>query len=138
MVILGVVGSRSMEFYHERTLVATARPALYGVFNVQRMVRDGREDAPEDSHSWNWIAIDGHSVAIGSSGATWERRRADFDDAGQTITLWSGRQAKDTLAYSRDGDNVSMAGVLDDQQTEIVLRRVPEPRFALQDATRRR
>lgn len=136
IVIASVVASRAMAFYHERTLVTVARPALYGVFSVQRMVRDGRQVASEDSRSWNWIAIDGRSAAIGSSNGRWERRRAEFDDALHTITLWSGRQAKNSLTYSRDGDNVIMAGVLDDQPTEIVLRRVPEPRFALQDATR--
>jgi hypothetical protein len=140
IVILGVVASRSTELYHERTLVIAAHPELYGVFSVQRVVRNGREDAPEDSESWRWIAIDGRSVAIGSD-AKWERRRAAFDDARQSITLWSGRQGpqpKSALTYSRDGDNVIMSGVLEGQQTEIVLRRMPEPRFVLQDATRGR
>ena len=135
IVILSVVVSRSMELYHERTLVVAARPALYGVFSVQRVVRDGREDAPMDPESWKWIAIDGRSVAIGSSSAKWERRRAAFDDARRSITLWSGPQAKSMLTYSGDGDNVMVAGVLDDQQTEIALRRTPERRFVLQDAT---
>ena len=131
IVILGVVASRSMSFYHERELVATARPALYGVFSVQRVVHDRREPAAEDPDRWNWIAIDGRGVAIGSSAGKWERRRADFDDARQSITLWSGR-TRNVLTYSRDGDNVTMAGVLDDQQTEIALSRLPEPPFVLQ------
>jgi hypothetical protein len=132
IVILSVVASVATELYHERTLVVAARPALYGVFSVQRVVRDGREDAGV----WKWIAIDGRSVAIGSSNAAWERRRATFDDARQSITLSSGRQSQSVLTYSGDGDNVRMAGVLDDHPTEFVLRRVSEPRFALQDATR--
>jgi hypothetical protein len=136
IVILGVVASRSIAFSHERTLVIAARPALYGVFSVQRMVSDGREVAADDSRNWNWIAIDGRSVAIGLTGTKWERRRAEFDDGRQSITLWSGRQAKSALTYSRDGDNVIMSGVLDGQQTDIVLRRMPEPRFVLQHATR--
>jgi hypothetical protein len=106
---------------------------VYGVFSVQRMVRDGREAAAEDSHSWNWIAVDGRSIAIGFTGTEWERRRAEFDDGRQNITLWGGRQAKSTLTYSRDGDSVIMSGVLDGQETKIVLRRMPEPRFVLQD-----
>ena len=141
IVILGVIASRSMELYHERTFVIAARAELYGVFSVQRMVRDGREVAAEDSHSWNWIAVDGRSIAIGFTGTEWERRRAEFDDAHQTITLGSARQGpqpKNTLTYSRDGDNVIMSGVLDGQETKIVLRRMPEPRFVLQDATRSR
>ena len=136
IVIATVVASRAMESYQERTLVHAARPALYGLFSVQRIVRDGREVASEDSRSWNWIAIDGRSVAFGSSNAAWERRRATFDDARQSITLSSGRQSKSVLTYSGDGDNVRMAGILDDHPTDIVLRRMPEPRFALQGATR--
>jgi hypothetical protein len=130
IVVLGVVTSVAMELYRERPLVIAPRPALYGVFSVERVVRDGRDDAG----TWTWIAIDGRSVAIGSSNAVWERRRATFDDGSQSITLSSGR-AKSVLTYSQEGDNVKMAGVLDDHPTEIVLRRAQDPRFTLQDAT---
>jgi hypothetical protein len=130
IVVLGVVTSVAMELYRERALVIAPRPALYGVFSVERVVRDGRDDAG----TWTWIAIDGRSVAIGSSNAVWERRRATFDDGSQSITLSSGR-AKSVLTYSQEGDNVKMAGVLDDHPTEIVLRRAQDPRFTLQDAT---
>jgi hypothetical protein len=138
IVIVGVVASRSMEFYHEHGLVIAGRPALYGVFSVRQMVREGREVAAAEPARWNWIAIDGRGVAIGSRDASWDRRRADFDDGRQNITLWGERQTKHTLTYSQDGDEVIMTGTLDGQQTTVILRRMPEPRFALQDPTQGR
>jgi len=138
IVIVGVVASRSMEFYHEHGLVIAGRPALYGVFSVRQMVREGREVAAAEPDRWNWIAIDGRGVAIGSRGASWDRRRADFDDGRQNITLWGERQTKHTLTYSQEGDEVIMSGTLDGQQTTVILRRIPEPRFALQHPTQGR
>ena len=126
---------RMDKFFEERKLVDAPRPALYGLFKVQSLLRNGREAAAGDPRSWKWIAIDGRGFAVQLSSAEWERRRADFDDPNQGITVSSGRQRKSSLTYSRTGpDDVVIKGVLDNQSTEIVLRRMPEPRFALNDA----
>jgi hypothetical protein len=134
IVILYVITTSSLSYYEDRKLAAVPNPALYGLYRVQRFLRNGQEDAPENPRSWQWIVIDGRGMAIQLSGLNWERRRVDFDGGPQTITIWSGRQRKSSLAYSRTGtDDVLVKGVLDNQATEILLRRIPEPRFALND-----
>ena len=135
LVILYVISTVSIKLYEESKLGAAPHPALYGLFKVQHFVRNGREDAADDPRSWRWIAIDGRGFAVELSSARWERRRADFDDSRQVITVSSGPQRKSSLTYSHSGpDDVVITGVLDNQPTEIVLRRMPEPRFALSDA----
>jgi len=132
VIIIGVVTSVSTHRYHERVTAAAPRPELYGVYTVRRVTRDGRAELPENPESWRWIGIDAGRLLIESSGMTWQRRRAEFDDVRHTITLPSGPLANSTLAYSRDGDSVLVAGMLDGKQTKIVLRRVANPRFLLQ------
>jgi hypothetical protein len=132
VIILYVVTTQSMSVYEAGKLVTAPRPALYGLYKAQHFLSNGREDAADTSRSWQWIAIDTGGMTVQLPSANWERRAAAFDDAKQNITL--GRQRKSSLTYSRTGpDDVLIKGVLDDQPTEILLRRIPEPPFPLND-----
>lgn len=42
---------------------AIEKPALYGVWDVEKMVRDGEEVAATDATRWKWLAIDTHDSA---------------------------------------------------------------------------
>jgi hypothetical protein len=115
-------------------LVDAPKPALSGLFKVQHFLRDGREDTADDLRSWRWVAVDKSTFAVQSAGATWERRRAAFDNTKQTVTLSSGPRRTSSLTYSRTTpDDMVLRGMLDDHPVEILLRRLPEPRFALND-----
>ena len=131
IVIVGVVTAQSRHYLHERMLVVVPRPALYGVFSVERAVHDGRDEVPNDPRRWTWIAIDGRGVAIARADATFDRRRATFDAAHQTIAFAGGGQAKDLLPYTADGERVTMAGTLDHRPTTLVLRRLAIPGLPL-------
>jgi hypothetical protein len=115
-------------------LLAPPRPALYGVYKVQRFLRNGQEGSPDDSHAWEWIAVDEQGMGVQLSGMNWQRLAAVFDDANQTITISNGPRRKNSLTYSHAGpDDILVTGVLDNQPAEILLHRVPEPRFTLND-----
>lgn len=135
VLIVYFIAAQSIRYYGEMKLVAAGtRPALYGLYKVQRFLRNGREDAPDYPHNWQCIAIDGRGMAVQLSSENWERPRVAFDDATHSLTIWSGPQRKSSLTYSRTGpDDVLVKGVLDNQPTEILLRRIPEPRFPLND-----
>lgn len=136
VVILYVVTSQLINDTKDPRLLAASRPALHGLYRVQRFLRNGREDSPDDLRAWQWIAIDERGMAIQFSGANWERRAAIFDDLKQIITIPNGPQRKNSLTYSRTGpDDVLVQGVLNNQSTEILLHRVPEPRLPLNDAS---
>jgi hypothetical protein len=101
---------------------------------VQRFLRNGQEGSPDDSHAWEWIAVDEQGMGVQLSGMNWQRLAAVFDDAKQTITISNGPRRKNSLAYSHAGpDDILVTGVLDNQPAEILLHRVPEPRFTLND-----
>jgi hypothetical protein len=141
-VILYIVIPQLIQDSNDPRLLTPPRPALYGVYKVQRFLRNGQEGSPDDSRAWQWIAVDERGLAVQLSGVNWERLAAVFDDAKQSITISSGARRKpgvagverNSLAYSRTGpDDVLVKGVLDDQPTEVLLHRVPEPRFPLND-----
>lgn len=134
VVILYLVTPRLIQASKDPRLVAAPRPALYGIYKVQRFLRNGQEDSPDDPRTWQWIAIDERAVGIQLFGANWERHAAVFDDVKQSITISNGRQVKNALTYTRTGPgDVLVRGVVDKQPTEILLRRIPEPRFSLND-----
>jgi hypothetical protein len=134
VVIFYLVAGGLIDDTRDPRLAVAPRPALYGVYKVQRFLRNGGEDSRGDPLAWQWVAIGEHEIAVQFSGASWERRAAVFDDTSQVITLSKGPREKISLRYSRSGpDDVVAEGVLDNQPTEILLRRIPEPRFPLND-----
>ena len=133
-VILYLAAGRLMDVRKDPRLAVAPRPALYGVYQVQHFLRNGLEDSHGDPRAWQWVAIGEHEVAIQFSGASWERRAAVFDDTKQSITLSNGPRERISLTYSRTGqDDVLAKGMLDNQPAEILLRRIKEPRFPLND-----
>lgn len=115
-------------------LLAPPRPALYGVYKVQRFLRNGQESSSDDPRAWQSIAVDEHGMAVQLSGMNWQRLAAVFDDTKQSIAISNGPRQKNSLTYSHTGpDDVLVKGVLDNQPAEILLHRVPEPRFTLND-----
>jgi hypothetical protein len=134
VVISYLATSVLIEDLKDPRLLAGSRPSLYGIYKVRRFLRNGREDSPDDSRTWQWIAVDERGIAVQLSSLNWERLSAAFDDAKQSITISSGPRRKNTLAYSHLGpDDVLVKGVLDSQPTEILLHRMAEPRFLLND-----
>jgi hypothetical protein len=134
VVILYLVTGQLSKNMRDPRLVAAPRPALYGVYKVQQFLSNGRADSPDNPRAWQWIAIDERGMAVQVSGLKWEQVAAVFDDAKQTITISNGPRRKSSLTYSRTGaDDVLVQGVLNNQSTEILLHRVPEPRFPLND-----
>lgn len=133
-VIVYIVTPQLIQDSNDPRLLAPPRPALYGVYKVQRFLRNGREGSPDDSRAWQWIAVDEHGMAVQLSGMNWQRLAAVFDDAKQSITISNGPRQKNSFTYSHTGpDDVLVKGVLDNQPAEILLHHVPEPRFALND-----
>jgi hypothetical protein len=133
-VILYILIPQLIQDSNDPRLLAPPRPALYGVYKVQRFLRNGQQGSPDDSRAWQWIAVDERGMAVQLFGLNWQRLAADFNDTKQTITISSGPRRQNSLTYSRTGpDDILVKGVLDNQPTEILLHRVPEPRFNLND-----
>jgi hypothetical protein len=134
VIILYLVGSRVIPDSKDPRLAAAPRPALYGVYKVQRFVRNGREESLDDPRAWQWIAIGERGMTIQLSGANWERLAAVFDDEKRSITISYGPRRANSLTYSRTGaEDVVLTGLLENQPAEIVLRQFPEPQFPLND-----
>jgi hypothetical protein len=119
-----------------------ARPALYGLYRVQQLVRNGRVISPADPGYWQLVAIDGWSktdtgIAIRLPNEKWEWYQANYNARKHMIIIWHlgvGRSQKSSLSYVRTGpDNVLLKGPLDNQPTEITLHRIPAPAFPLED-----
>jgi len=133
-VILYIVTPELIQESNDPRLLAPPRPALYGVYKVQRFLRNGQESSPDDSSTWQSIAVDEQGMAVQLSGMNWQRLATVFDDAKQSITISNGPRRKNSLTYSHAGpDDILVKGVLDNQPAEILLHRVPEPRFTLND-----
>ncbi len=132
--ILWIVTPQLIDASNDPRLLAPARPALYGVYKVQRFIRNGKEGSADDSGAWQWIAVDEGGMAAQLSGANWQRFAAVFDDAKKSITISNGPRRKNSLTYADVGeDDVLLKGVLDNQPAEILLHRMLEPRFTLND-----
>jgi hypothetical protein len=135
IAVVYLIAHQSFRVYEPKKQAGSGvRPALYGLYRVERFLRNGRQDSPENPRSWQAVAIDDRGIAIQLSSQSWERPRTAFEDAKQGITISSGPQRKSSLTYSRTGaDAVLLKGVLDNQPTEILLRQIPLPRFPLND-----
>jgi hypothetical protein len=119
-----------------------ATPPLYGLYRVEKFLRNGREVPPEEPGRWQLVAIDGASKTfsgfeIRQPDESWEWRRSEYDPAKSTVTL-SDNKEKSILEYTRSADTVALKGPLGGAAVEITLGRIPPPRFALNDPAARR
>jgi hypothetical protein len=116
-----------------------SKPALYGLYSVDRFRRDGQEVAVNDPHRWTLAALDGHSktyqlIAVRLSDETWEWDRIEYDEANHTVNIGRLRPAADVrLAYTTTPDGLLLRGRLDGAPVEIALHRLPDPKFPLND-----
>ena len=139
--VVYLLADQSIRMYGvSRQVSVRPSPALYGVYKVERLSRNGQEAAPGVLRSWELVVIDRapgllpSALVVRSSGETWQRYPADYDDAKQVVTISTGGRAKIPFTYARAGaDAVVLKGMLDNQPSEISLRRVPAPRFLLTD-----
>jgi hypothetical protein len=136
--IVYLTAAPALEAYRtskERTR-SEATPPLFGLYRVEKFLRNGHEVSEEDPQRWRLIAIDGafkndSEVQIRHTDESWEWRGTQFDPAKPVVKFGSTRG---TLEYARIPDGVVLRGPLDGDAVEITLRRVPPPRFPLSDS----
>ena len=135
--IVYLTAAPALEAYRTSKNLARSKAALplFGLYRVEKFLRNGHEVSEEDQQRWQLIAIDGASkayswVQIRHKDESWEFRVTEFDPVMPEVKFASN---KSTLEYTRTQDEVVLRGPLDGDPVEITIRRIPPPSFPLND-----
>jgi hypothetical protein len=112
-------------------------PKLYGVWNVERLAIDGREQPfrIEDGGRWHRVAFV-HRQALAILTLDGHRRRfgVEVDEGKKTIALTSRdeKPLKSQVAYSQPSpDRLRWQGTFEGRRIDAMLHKVPEPDLPL-------
>jgi hypothetical protein len=112
------------------------KPALYGIWDVDRMWIDGVERSPlvTDYDRWRRVIFQfAQSMSYQRMNDTFGGYPAKVDEPAGRITLTSGadKNWKGELAFTRAGDAMTMNGTLGGHAYRFELRRVDHTKFQL-------
>jgi hypothetical protein len=113
------------------------KPALYGIWNVDRMFVDGLERAPlvTDASRWRRVVIPNTVFfTFQRMDDTFDRYPAKFDPNGKMIALSkpSNKTWMTTFAVSRpDADHMTLSGTMDGHNIEMRTTRLDRGDFLL-------
>lgn len=113
---------------------ARMRSPLYGVYNVDTFVRDGRI-VPADLNQmdrWRWITFSHPRLAaVRAMSDSMTTLEALVDTTSHTITLVTRRPQKSFAAFSyqRRGDTLMLAGTIGADSARIVAHRLDEKKL---------
>ncbi len=134
-LIASVTGAHVYSGYRmlETTLLHPARPPIYGIYDVESFVRDGKEVPPltTDRRWRTFIATYPTSIQVKMIDDSTALYGAKYDTAGQSFTLTGS--ATGTLHYAKpDADHLILDGKLDSNAVVVKLAQVdPASRFLL-------
>jgi len=128
-------GARSWTAAHQWGQYAP-RPALYGLYDVESVVRGGTRQAliPEDSTLWARVAIGQQRSTIRRASGTLGFYAAAVDTSARSVRFTSRDAPEEsfTLAYERpDSGSLVLRGRLGADSVELVLRRRDEGAYRL-------
>ena len=113
------------------------KPALYGIWNVERMYVDGVERAPlvTDAGRWRRVVIQNTAVFhLQRMDETLVSYPAKFDPSGKTIALSkpTDKAWMTTFAVNRaDADHMTLTGAMDAHTIEMRAARLDHGKFLL-------
>jgi len=135
VVIVAAVGGQVYSGYsqYRNDVLQPARPPFYGIYDVERFVRDGKEVPPLATDSGRWrtlMASYPALIQIKMMDDVISFFQAKYE-AGDSVSLRGA--ATGTLMYSRpDADHLMLTGKLGTEALEVKLVRVdPRTRFLL-------
>jgi hypothetical protein len=131
----------TISFYYHNSLFRppTARPALYGLYDVETFVRNGDERPPltTDPARWKRVIIDYYPpkvMQVQMMDESFRPYNVEYDKMGNSVTVFLGgdKTKKYVLECSRpDQDHILMEGKLANDSLAIRLKRIDPSKFLL-------
>jgi hypothetical protein len=108
------------------------RSELWGVYDVESLVRDGKPVAPSltEIESWHHVAFD-RTMSIWMLDESVVYYRASYDAGAGTLALQRRGRASTLIVGRPDADHVTLGGVLGTSLVSARLRRMDESKFLL-------
>jgi uncharacterized membrane protein YphA (DoxX/SURF4 family) len=112
------------------------KPPLYGLYEVEKFTRNGRELPPltTDASRWRKVAIQfPGAITVRAMDDTLLGYTAEYGKGANTVSLSRGAKAvKSVFTYSRPDENhVLLAGTMADDTLSISLRQIDTSKFLL-------
>lgn len=123
--------------YWHASYAPGTEPALFGIYEVERYVRNGAERAPlvTDSVRWRRVVIDrGQRLTVQMMSDSLRRFRVQIDTTTHAVSFTKASDStfKAALTYARvDANHLRLAGRVAGDSIELGLRRLDHTRFPL-------
>jgi len=138
IVSLSLYGNISYYYHNSLFRPPTARPAMYGIYDVEMFVLNGNERPPLTTDPKRWkrviINIPPTEMQVQMMDESFRPYSVEYDKAGRSITVSLGRDKTKKFVLecsSPDQDHVLIQGKLADDALAISLKRIDVSKFLL-------
>jgi uncharacterized membrane protein YphA (DoxX/SURF4 family) len=129
LILAGRIGG-SYSFW--KSIHGRVNPPLYGVWQVEKLMRNGKEVPAADSTYWRRITFDfPGSMLVEMTGDSRDSFTTEYDPAARMVRLsLPGRNTANELHYMGPQDRVTLTGRLMSDDLVVEMRRI-DPGFLL-------
>jgi uncharacterized membrane protein YphA (DoxX/SURF4 family) len=119
-------------FHYWRSVHARVKPPLYGVWQVEKFVRNGKEVPASESGTWRTVIFDGQEFMLVDLGdEARDNFSTQYDAAASVVRLRiQGGGAPNDFHYNSSGERATLSGRLGADELSIEMRRI-DPGFLL-------